>query len=199
MAKEPARSLSIESAWSVSVLTAEPTLPSAVCSWSARLAAVAAADPGISSDQRAALNAGFQSGLSQIQAAVGAAGVDGVNLLDGSANAQTSGGLATYNLSLGGPMIGVAAGANLLDPASAASIAGQLQSAQGAVGQAVSTLSGQADALQEGFISQMQSSPAGFDPGLDADTARLAALQVQQSLSASGGAIGNQSILALFR
>jgi flagellin len=167
-----------------------------------RNAAVSAADPGISSDARAALNAGFQSGLSQIKAAVGAAGVDGVNLIDGSANAQTSGGLATYDLSLGGPVIGVAAGASLSDPATAAGLADQLESAMGGVGQALSTISGQADAMQGTFASQLQSGLSGFDPTLDADGARLAALQVQQQLSTGGGSIVSQtpaSILALFR
>jgi flagellin len=167
-----------------------------------RNAAVSAANPDISDDARASLNAGFLSGLSQIQAAVGAAGVDGVNLLDGSASAQTSGGLATYDLSLGGPVIGVPAGASLSDPATAASLADQLESAMGGVGQAVSTIAGQSDAMQSTFASQVQSGPAGFVPTLDADGARLAALQVQQQLSTGAGSIVSQTpaaILALFR
>src|SRR6185312_7825894 len=48
-----------------------------------RDAAVSAADPNVGGDARSALNAGFQSGLTQIQAAIGAASVDGANLLDG--------------------------------------------------------------------------------------------------------------------
>jgi flagellin len=166
-----------------------------------RNAAVSAANPDLSSEARASLNAGFQSGLSQIQAAVGAAGVDGVNLIDGSASAQTSGGLATYDLSLGGPVIGVPAGASLSDPATAASLADQLTSAMSGVGQAVGKISGQSDALQSAFAAQVQSGSSGFDPTLGADGARLAALQVQQQLS-GGGSIVNQTpaaILALFR
>ncbi len=167
-----------------------------------RDAAVSAADPNISSDARAALNAGFQSGLSQIQAAVSAAGVGGVNLIDGSASSQTSGGLATYNFSLGGPVIGVPAGANLSDPTTAASIADQLQAALGNVGSAVGTLTGQADSIQDDLAGSFATGLSGVDPSLDADGARLAALQVQQQLSAGSGSIGNQStaaILALFR
>ncbi len=167
-----------------------------------RDAAVSATDPNIDGDTRAALNAGFQSGLSQIQAAVAAASVDGVNLIDGSTNGQAPGGLATFDLSLGGPVIGVPAGASLSDPATAASLADQLQTALGNVGAAVSTIADQADAMQGGLAGLGASAGPGFDPTLDADGARLAALQVQQQLASSGGAIGNQSptaILALFR
>jgi hypothetical protein len=166
-----------------------------------RDAAVSASDPNISSDARAALNTGFQSGLSQIQAAVSAAGVGGVNLLDGSASSQTSGGLATYNFSLGGPAIGVPAGADLSDPATAASLADQLQTALGNVGSAVGTLTDQADSIEDDLAGSFATGSSGVDPSLDADGARLAALQVQQQLSAGSGSIGNQSasILALFR
>jgi flagellin len=167
-----------------------------------RDAAISASDPSVSGDARAALNAGFHSGLSQIRAAIGAAGVDGVNLLDGSANGQSSGGLATYDLSLGGPVIGVPADASLGDPAAAASLADQLQRALGGVGQAVSTITGQADAMQSGLAASAQVGSAGVDPTLDADGARLAALHIQQQLSTNGASIANQApaaILALFR
>ena len=168
-----------------------------------RDAAVSASDPSVGGDARAALNAGFQSGLSQIQAAISAAGVDGANLIDGSASGgQAADGLSGFDLTPGGPLIGLSAGASLSDPASAASLADQLQTALGNVGQAVGALTDQSDALQGGFISAMQATSPGFDPGLDADGARLAALQIQQQLSAGGGAIGNQNasaILSLFR
>ena len=167
-----------------------------------RDAAVSASDPGISSDARAALNGGFQSGLTQIQAAIGAAGVDGVNLIDGSANGQAPDGLSSYDFSLGDQVIGVAASASLSDPATAASLADQLQAALGNVGQAVSTLAGEADTMQSSFAASAQAGSGSVDPALDADGARLAALLVQQQLSSGGGAIGNQgsaAILALFR
>ena len=163
-----------------------------------RDAAVSAADPSLSGDARSVLNAGFQSGLSQIHAAISAAGVDGVNLLDGSSSGQA--GLASFDFSPAGPLIGIAAGANLKDPASAASLADQLGTALGNVGEAVGSLGAQSDALQADGLGQ--TSGAGVDPGLDADGARLAALQVQQQIAAGGGSIGNQSpasILALFR
>jgi flagellin-like hook-associated protein FlgL len=168
-----------------------------------RDAADSAADPGVGADARAALNAGFQSGLSQIQAAVAAAGVDGVNLIDGGAsNVQTPDGLATFDLSPSGSLIGLPPGASLSDPAAAASLAAQLTKALGNVGQAVSALAGQADDLHSSFVSALQSGSSSFDPTLDADGARLAALQIQQQLSAAVGSIGNQApsaVLALFR
>ena len=167
-----------------------------------RDAAISASDPNITGDQRAALNAGFQSGLSQIQAAVAAAGVDGTNLLDGSAGSPTAGGLASFDFSLGGSVIGVPAGASLSDPATAANLADQLQTALGNVGGAVSTLADQSDAIQDDLASALQADSAGVDPSLDADGARLAALQIQQQLSGGSASIGNQApaaILALFR
>ena len=170
-----------------------------------RDAAVSAADPSVGGEARAALNAGFQSGLSQIQAAVAAAGVDGVNLIDGSTSAQggqAASGLTGFDLTPTGSLIGLPAGANLSDPATAASLADQLQTALGAVGQAVSSLTDQSETLQDSFVSAMQCGSSGFDPSMDADSARLAALQIQQQLSVGGGAIGNQSpsaVLALFR
>lgn len=161
-----------------------------------RDAAVSAADPSLGADARSALNAGFQSGLSQIQAAIGAAGVDGVNLTDGTATGQT--GLAGFDFSPGGPLITVSANASLNDPTAAAALVDQLDSSIDNVGEAVGALTAQSDTLQAGGML----SAAGVDPGLDADGARLAALQVQQQIASGGGAIGNQgpaAILALFR
>jgi hypothetical protein len=163
--------------------------------------AVSASDPSLGGDARAALSAGFQGGLGQIQAALNAAGVGGVNLIDGSSVGQGPDGLPAFDFSLGGPAIGVPASASLSDPAAAASLADQLGAALDNVGQALGQIAAQSDATGiEGTFAGM--SGAGFDPGLDADGARLAALQVQQLLSASSGPIGNQApqaILALFR
>jgi len=113
--------------------------------------------------------------------------------------------LSGVNLSLGGPLIGLPAGASLSDPATAASLADQLGAAIDNVGQAVSQLSAQGDSIQTNLALVAQaglSSSAGVDPTLDGDSARLTALSVQQQLAVSGDSIGNQapqSILALFR
>jgi hypothetical protein len=173
--------------------------------------AVSASDPKLDDDARAALNAGFQSAMAQIQSTVSGAQIGGVNLIDGSISGQVpsqqapGASLTGVNLSLGGPLIGLPANASLSDPTAAASLAAQLGAAVDSVGQAVGQLSSQADSIDANLSLVAQAGLAGggsFNPSLDSDGARLAALSVQQQLAAGGGAIGNQapqSILALFR
>jgi len=169
--------------------------------------AVSAADPTLSSDARAALNTGFQADLATISSTVAGASVDGVNLIDGSTAAGAT--VSGADLSVGGPLIGLSSDSSLSDPASAAAIADQLGSAVGNVGQAVGQIAAQGQALQAhlSLVAQaglaLQPGLAGaVNTGLDADGARLAALQVSQQLSASTGSIASQApqaILALFR
>jgi flagellin-like hook-associated protein FlgL len=175
--------------------------------------AVTASNPDIGTDTLAALNAGFQSDLQQIAAAVSSAQVGGVNLIDGSVSGQASSqqapgaSLTGVNLSLGGPLIGLASAASLSDPATAASVAEQLGTAIDHAGQAVSQISAQGDAIQANLALVAQAglssnSASLVNPSLDGDGARLAALQVQQQLSIGGESIGNQApqtILSLFR
>jgi flagellin len=169
--------------------------------------AVSASDPSLSSDARAALDTGFQADLSTISSTVAGASVDGVNLIDGSTAAGAT--VSGVDLSIGGPLIGLASDSSLSDPASAAAIADQLGSALDNVGQAVGQLAAQGQALQThlSLVAQagLASQPglaASVNTGLDADGARLAALQVSQQLSGSTGALASQApqaILALFR
>ena len=175
--------------------------------------AVSASNPDVGTDTLAALNAGFQSDLQQIAAAVSSAQVGGVNLIDGSVNGRASAqqapgaSLTGVNLSLGGPLIGLPANASLADPATAASLADQLDTALDNVGQAVTQLSAQSDSIQSNLalVAQAGLSSSGsslVNPTLDSDGARLAALQVQQQLSLGDASIGNgapQTILSLFR
>ncbi len=174
--------------------------------------ATSAADPSLDSSGRTALNTDFKANLARIQQAIASASVGGVNLLDGSVNGAASGSAATLtgvNLSLGGPLIGVGADASLADPASSAAIASQLGTAIDKVGQAVDQISAQGQAIESHLSVVAQASLAmlpgvagGVNGGLDADGARLAALQVQQQLSLSGGAVANQApnaILSLFQ
>ncbi|HLY79457.1 MAG TPA: flagellin [Caulobacteraceae bacterium] len=169
--------------------------------------AVSASDASLDSDSRAALDSGFKANLAKIQQAISAAGVGGVNLLDGSTNGDASVSAATLsgvNLSLGGPVIGVGAGASLGDPSGAAAIATQLGAAIDKVGQAVDQISAQGQAIEShlSLVAQAGLSVSGVNGGLDADGARLAALQVQQQMSLTSGAVANQSpnaILALFQ
>jgi epidermal growth factor receptor substrate 15 len=161
-----------------------------------------AAKSGVSDQERAALNAKFQGALQQIQGAVASAKVSDVNLIDGSVQASGAA-LTGTNLKAGGPLIGLSANASLSDASTAASLADQLGAAIGTVGKAVSQIAQQGDAIQSNLalVAQAGLSSASSAP-LDSDGAKLAALQVQQQLSLSSGAIGNQShsaILALFR
>jgi len=169
-----------------------------------------ASDPGLSSDQLSQLNAGFQAGLAQVQQTVAGASFEGVNLLAGG-EAPSSGvasSLPSYDLSLGGPLIGVAADASLSDSSTAASLAAQLDESVQNVSSAVGQIAAQGQAIQNhlSLLSQAANSltpglASGVNSSLDGDGARLQALQVQQQLSGSGQAISNQSpqaILALF-
>jgi flagellin len=180
-------------------------------------AAIGASDPSLGQGARSALNDSYQSDLAQIQATVGQASANGVNLLDGSAagalqlpgDGGTTVTLSAANLSLGGPVIGPAAAANLLDPTSAAAAAGAVAGALASVTQIVGQISGQGQAIETHLSVIAQASlptasalAGGLNPGLDQDGARLQALQVQQQLLAGGVAVANQSpqsILALFR
>lgn len=181
-----------------------------------RQAAIGAADPNLSASDRAGLNASFQSDLAQIDPTVAQASVGGVNLIDGSiaGSLQPSADgagvtLTAANLSLSGPLIGLSAGANLSDPAGAAAIAGQLQSAIAGVNQAVGQIAAQGQWIEShlDLVSQAQLASSVGASGLvggdlDADGARLQALQIQQQLQAGGYAVSDgasQSILSLFR
>jgi flagellin len=174
--------------------------------------AVSAADPSVAASARSSLNTNFKANLAQIQKAIASASVDGVNLLNGSVNGAANVSAATLtgvNLSLGGPVIGVAAGASLSDASEASTIATQLGGAIDKVGQAVSQISAQGQAI-ESHLSVLAQAGLALSPGvaastntsLTADGARLAALQVQQQLSLTNTAVANQTpnaILSLFQ
>jgi hypothetical protein len=174
--------------------------------------ATTAAEPKLDGGARSALDSGFKANLAQIQRAIASASVGGVNLLDGTTTGATNVSAATLtgvNLSLGGPVIGVGPDASLADPATAAAIAGQLGDALGKVGQAVDQISAQGQAI-EGHLSVVAQAglallpgvAAGVNGGLNADGARLAALQVQQQLSLTNSSVASQApnaILSLFQ
>jgi flagellin len=169
--------------------------------------ALSAADSRLGSDARAALDTGFQTDLAGVQSAIAQAGAGGVNLLDGSASDGGQAGadsLTGVDLTLGGPLIGVAPGASLTDPGQAASLADQLGSAIDNVRRAIGGIAQQGEAIQSHLaVLQQAGLAASVDASsLDSDGARLQALQIQQQLTLSGAAIANQapqSILALFR
>ncbi|MFI4974179.1 MAG: hypothetical protein ACHP84_06550 [Caulobacterales bacterium] len=174
-----------------------------------------AADPATTDQARADLAAQYRGNLARISQTVAQAGFAGVNLLDGSqpgplqAPVDASGRTVTLtpaNLSLGGPIVGFDAVSGLSDAASASAAAVALTSVIANVNQAVGAIAAQGAAIQ-GHLSVVaqagQFAPAaGVSPNLNQESALLMALQVQQSLSASGAQIGGaapQSILSLFR
>jgi flagellin len=169
--------------------------------------ALTASDATLGSDSRAALSQGFRDNLSQIQQAIAAAGVAGVNLLDGSVDGASEIGSATLtgvDLSLGGPVIGVGADASLADPAGAAALAGQLGASIDKVSLAIGAISAEGQAIEGHLQLVAQASLSGLQgqADLDADGARLTALSVQQQLSLTSSGIANQApnaILSLFQ
>ncbi|HEX3917921.1 MAG TPA: hypothetical protein VHW60_11335 [Caulobacteraceae bacterium] len=170
--------------------------------------ALSAADPTLGDDARAALDTGFQADKASIAQTVAGASVDGLNLIDGSSGSGIGATLAGINLSLGGPLIGLSSDSSLADPASASAIADQLGAAADNVSQAVGQIAAQGQAIQthlsvvaQAGLALQPSLGGSVNSSLSADGARLAALQVQQQLSASTGPVASQSqgILALFR
>ena len=142
-----------------SVVDAAVSAGGAVASLLTQLQQVAqiASDPSLSSDQLSQLNAGFQAGLAQVQQTVASASFDGVNLL-ASGQTSTNGAadsLPSFDLSLGGPLIGVAADANLSDPGAAASLAAQLDASVQNVSSAVGQIAAQGQAIQNHLVAAL--------------------------------------------
>jgi len=161
----------------------------------------------------AALNADYQDLLATIDQLAHSAAFQGVHLLDGSSSADLTfkadpAGDSTLSLSpqdftVGGPVLGLA-GTDLSGSADdLASLLGQVNTASGTLSAQLAQLNGQAQQIQThlGVVSQLANGLSG-QPDLDADTARLQALQIQQMLSGESQGIANQApqaLLSLFR
>lgn len=174
----------------------------------------AAAAQSASGDGKTALNADYQQLLQAIDQIAGSAAFQGVKMLDGSAGelsfkADASGDttftLAGQDFTVGGPVLNLA-GADLLG--SSGDLAGlldQVDAAGGALAERLSQMRSQSEQIQAhlGVVGQLHSALAGGQAAdLDADGARLQALQVQQALSGQGAGVANQApqaLLSLFR
>jgi hypothetical protein len=104
------------------------------------------------------------------------------------------------DLRLGGGVISVANGASIDDPALQQNVQSSLDNVQGVVEQYRDV----AVSLQahQGFLGTVTQSNPNVRTDLDADGARLLALQVRQGLESAGGAIANaepQAVLSLFK
>lgn len=180
---------------------------------------VAAMDPSIDTQSRQALDADFKATLKQITQALTNANFDGANLLNGSltsnirflanadANAYIT--LSVKNLSLGGSILTVAAGASITTATLATGILTQLNASINNVNQALGDIGAQAKQIEahNTFISKLTdvlNSGIGnlVDADLAKESARLQALQVQQQLGAQALSIANQApqiVLSLFQ
>jgi flagellin len=176
--------------------------------------AQSASQPGLATAARANLNAEFQSLTQQLGQTVGNASAGGVNLVDGSSlpgvqvAADANGGTASLtavNLSLGGPLVSLPAGASIATATGAATALSQLSASLQSAGEALGTLSDQAKQISAhaDFVAQLGAiAGASASAPDDADGVRLQALQLQQALAGQSGSIANaapQSVLALFQ
>ena len=173
----------------------------------------AAKDAG-ADDQKQALDGDYQQILGAIDQIARSASFQGVKMLDGASSelhvkADAEGAavvtLTPQDFTAAGPVIGLA-GTDLKGSADdIANVLGQVDAASGRVDRQLSKLSGQSELIQGhlGVLSQLQSAMVGADgTDLDADTARLQALQVAQGLSDQGSPVASQApqaLLALFR
>lgn len=166
-------------------------------------------------DGKPALNADYQQLLQTIDQIAGSAAFEGVKMLDGKssgdlqfradASGEASVSLTPQDLTSGGPLIGLA-GTDLLGSSDdLAGLLGRVDAASQAVDEQLSQLKSKGEQIQThlGVLTQLQSALAGGAPvDLDAESARLQALQVQQDLAGQGAGLANQApqaLLALFR
>jgi flagellin len=173
-----------------------------------------ASDAGLSSAGRASLNSRFLDQLGQISDLLGQASVNGQNLINGSLSAapsfaidpsgESQVSLPLANLSLGGPIVSLTAGASVgtaSAAASSAALAGQSASAVDAAVQQFYALGDQLNAHAE-TVTYVAGGTAGLTVDSSGESARLAALQVQQALTAQPVTISNpasQAVLSLFK
>jgi flagellin len=180
---------------------------------------VAAMEPSIDQTSRDLLNADFRALVRQINQVIGAAEFDGANILDGSltaniqflANADASEmiTLSVQDLSFGGSIISIAAGASISTTTNATDVLADLDASITAVNKALGDMGAQAKQIEahNTFVAKLQDVlEAGVGNLVDADlskeSARLQALQVQQQLGVQALSIANsapQMILSLFQ
>ena len=179
---------------------------------------LSAQDPQLDSTSRQSLNTAFQGLLSRITQTLQSASFDGANLLNGSggnlsflasADASQSVTLPAKDLSLGGSVITIGSTASITTAAAASLMMTQIDASIANVTAALSDIGDQSklisahatlvqnlsDVLQTGRGDLINADTA-------ADSARLAALKVQQQLSQQSLSVANAMpnvLLTLFR
>jgi flagellin len=160
----------------------------------------------------ATLNGDYQELLATIDQLAKSAAFQGVTVLDGKSSddltfkTDPSGdstlSLTPQDFTVGGPVLSLA-GTDLSGSSDdLADLLSQVDAAGGRLSAQLSQMSAQSDQIQGhlGVLSQLAG--ASGQPDLDADSARLMALQVQQALAGQSQAVANQgpqALLSLFR
>ncbi len=180
--------------------------------------ALAAKDPSIDANARAAYNADFTALRDQITKTVSNAAFDGSNILNGSvtniqalANADGNSFItvAARTLSLGGTIVSVAATSTISTAARASTMITTIEASLNALNLALSQLGTDSKkvTLHKNFIAKLSDElEHGIGNLVDADlakeSARLQSLQTKQQLGIQALSIANQApqvILNLFR
>lgn len=180
--------------------------------------ALAAMDPSIDANARAAYNADFTALRDQITKVIENAAFDGSNLLNGSvtaiqaiANAEGTSFITVLSrdLSLGGTIVQIAASSTISTAANASAMITTIEASLNSLNLALSQLGTDAKkvGMHKTFIGKLSDElQNGIGNLVDADlareSARLQALQTKQQLGIQALAIANtapQVILSLFR
>jgi flagellin len=179
----------------------------------------AAMDRSIDAQSRAAYQQDFQALVRQVSSVINNANFDGANVLNGTitngiefladADATQRLTLRTENMSLGGTIITLTAGASIATSTTATAVLALVQNSLNNVNSALARLGATSKRLEQHtvFISKLQDTlNSGIGNLVDADlaveSARLNALQVKQQLGTQALSIANQTpqaILSLFR
>ncbi|MFC3069718.1 flagellin [Phenylobacterium soli] len=162
---------------------------------------------------KASLDADYQQLLQTLDQIARSASFQGVKMLDGGStgdlqfkadvNGDASISLSPQDFTADG--LGLARTGLSGADGDLAGLLDQLDAAGASVAAHLAKIGGQSEQIQAhlAVVSRLQTSLAnGASSDLDADTARLQALQVQQALAGQGGGVANQApqaLLALFR
>jgi flagellin len=180
--------------------------------------ALAAKDPSIDANARAAYNAEFTALRDQITKTIENASFDGSNIIDGSvtdiqalANADGTSAItvATRNLSLGGAIVTITSTATISTAANASTMIATVEASLTQLNLALSQLGTDAKkvSMHKTFIAKLADElENGIGNLVDADLAKesahLQSLQTKQQLGIQALSIANsapQAILSLFR
>jgi flagellin len=180
--------------------------------------ALSGQDPQLPTSSRQSLNTDFAGLLGRVATTISAASFDGSNLLDGStgnlrflatADATQMVTLPARDLSLGGSIITLSSTATISTTGAASAVMAQIDAAIAAVTSAMTDIGDQSKLITAHgqLVSNLQNvlqTGMGnlIDANTEADSARLAALQVQQQLGEQALNIANAMpniLLSLFK